>query len=123
MLGFEVRKNDGLLMPVVICDYCGSKIMSNGNVLWLDQKDGGPEIANGKTVAAHFFHTHQYCNRRFEDDYRTAHGNVFFMWTPVSDFVMQLFNNTLIRDSRTVTQVLKIADRAVERANAVEAEA
>ena len=110
MIAFEV--DDGIIMPVVICDYCHARIEGSGNALWLMPPIGkphGPRFSFESPV----FHTHKHCNYAFETAYQERHGDTHFFSSELWEHLTQTLNNVVTRDDKQVQRIFDVVERVV----------
>jgi hypothetical protein len=95
-MAIEMRIEDGLLCPRVVCDVCAKPIAerARGNVLW----------ERGSEAGLHF--THKRCYQAF----KAAYG-AHYQWQDLTAFMFYLANNTGFEaiDGRKAAGVMSLA--------------
>jgi hypothetical protein len=113
MIAFEVR--DGIIKPVVVCDFCHARIVGSGNALWLMPSPlGKPPRGPNFSFESPIFHTHQHCNRAFEVAYSERHGQTHFFSRELWEFAAQTLNNVAVRSEQQARRIFDSVKRVVE---------
>ena len=113
MMVFEVE--DGIIKPVVVCDFCTARIVGSGNALWimpspLGKPPRGPNFAFESPI----FHTHKHCNYAFEAAYSERHGQTHFFSRELWAFTAQTLNNVAVRNDKQARRIFDSVKRVVE---------
>lgn len=113
MISFEVE--DGIIKPVVVCDFCTARIVGSGNALWimpspLGKPPRGPNFAFESPI----FHTHKHCNYAFEAAYSERHGQTHFFSRELWAFIAQTLNNVAVRNDKQARRIFDSVKRVVE---------
>lgn len=113
MIAFEVQ--DGIIMPVVICDFCHARIVGSGNALWIMPPPlGKPPRGPSFSFESPIFHTHKHCNHAFEVAYSERHGETNFYWCELWEHLTQTLNNAVVRDDKHMRRIFDTVKKAVE---------
>ena len=103
----------GIIKPIVVCDYCHTRIEGSGNALWIM-----PDDINSKRFIfeSPVFHTHKHCNHAFEMQYMREHGFYGFFWEDLWEHLTQMLNNVVAPNERHRKNIYNVAERAMKAA-------
>lgn len=125
MIALEIDETEkdikgSIIKPIVICDFCKSRIIGAGNALWSMPISAGRASGPISTLESTIFHVHKYCTFLFEVTYEETNGATRFYSREIWELLIQTINNTVITNNMNANKNFYFIKRSIEEEKARE---